>query len=131
MLSCGHMCGGIYNESPCLPCLHGCNSDNSSLKQDADDMCMICFIEALSCAPAIQVSIIIYNYLWEIQLRNREIISKIAYFQCIILLITYKIFYEILSRNSWKLTRTSNEVLDGTVLQNMLRTIIKYLWIFL
>lgn len=25
------------------------------LTQDADDMCMICFVEALSCAPAIQL----------------------------------------------------------------------------
>ncbi|GFY47108.1 hypothetical protein TNIN_284731 [Trichonephila inaurata madagascariensis] len=55
MLQCGHMCGGICNESPCLPCLHRCG-DVSSLKQDADDMCMICFIEALAYAPAIQLS---------------------------------------------------------------------------
>lgn len=48
------MCGGILGETKCLPCLHGC-SRNSSLRQDADDMCMICFTEALSCAPAIQV----------------------------------------------------------------------------
>lgn len=52
--SCGHMCGGIVGETVCLPCLHGC-SGNPNLKQDADDMCMICFTEALSCAPAIQV----------------------------------------------------------------------------
>lgn len=51
---CGHMCGGIKGEAVCLPCLHGCSS-NPTLKQDADDMCMICFTEALSCAPAIQV----------------------------------------------------------------------------
>lgn len=54
MLPCGHMCGGISNETTCLPCLHGCG-DVSSLKQDADDMCMICFIEALAYAPALQV----------------------------------------------------------------------------
>lgn len=55
MLACGHMCSGISNENPCLPCLHGC-SENTNLKQDADDMCMICFSEALACAPSIQVS---------------------------------------------------------------------------
>ncbi|KAJ8027887.1 E3 ubiquitin-protein ligase MYCBP2 [Holothuria leucospilota] len=53
-LSCGHLCGGIRDESPCLPCLHGCSKD-PTLKQDAEDMCMICFTEALSCAPAIQL----------------------------------------------------------------------------
>ncbi|XP_052124547.1 E3 ubiquitin-protein ligase MYCBP2-like [Frankliniella occidentalis] len=52
---CGHVCGGIVGETACLPCLHGC-SGNPSLKQDADDMCMICFTEALSCAPAVQLS---------------------------------------------------------------------------
>lgn len=51
---CGHTCGGIKDEVNCLPCLHGC-SKQSSLKQDADDMCMICFTEALSAAPSIQL----------------------------------------------------------------------------
>ncbi|XP_018102757.1 E3 ubiquitin-protein ligase MYCBP2 isoform X7 [Xenopus laevis] len=53
--SCGHPCGGVKNEDHCLPCLHGCDKNASSLKQDADDMCMICFTEALSAAPAIQL----------------------------------------------------------------------------
>ncbi|XP_073976386.1 MYC binding protein highwire isoform X3 [Rhodnius prolixus] len=52
---CGHVCGGIASEVECLPCLHGCNPGAVQLKQDADDMCMICFIEALSSAPAIQL----------------------------------------------------------------------------
>lgn len=52
-LPCGHQCGGVKDEANCLPCLHGCVS--SDLKQDADDMCMICFTEALSCAPTIQL----------------------------------------------------------------------------
>ncbi|XP_031781072.1 E3 ubiquitin-protein ligase MYCBP2 isoform X6 [Nasonia vitripennis] len=52
--SCGHICGGVRDERPCLPCLHRCNP-TCDLKQDADDMCMICFTEALSCAPAIQL----------------------------------------------------------------------------
>ncbi|XP_056108186.1 E3 ubiquitin-protein ligase MYCBP2 isoform X16 [Rhinichthys klamathensis goyatoka] len=52
---CGHPCGGVKNEELCLPCLHGCFKTEASLKQDADDMCMICFTEALSAAPAIQL----------------------------------------------------------------------------
>ncbi|XP_063604995.1 E3 ubiquitin-protein ligase MYCBP2-like, partial [Penaeus indicus] len=51
---CGHLCGGLKGEASCLPCLHGC-ANTPSLKQDADDMCMICFSEALSAAPAIQL----------------------------------------------------------------------------
>ncbi|XP_065449177.1 E3 ubiquitin-protein ligase MYCBP2 isoform X27 [Chrysemys picta bellii] len=52
---CGHPCGGVKNEEHCLPCLHGCDKNSTALKQDADDMCMICFTEALSAAPAIQL----------------------------------------------------------------------------
>ncbi|XP_060534839.1 E3 ubiquitin-protein ligase MYCBP2 isoform X2 [Cylas formicarius] len=54
LLNCGHMCGGVFGESKCLPCLHGCSND-ATLRQDSDDMCMICFTEALSCAPALQL----------------------------------------------------------------------------
>ncbi|CAN8006354.1 unnamed protein product, partial [Ixodes hexagonus] len=53
--ACGHLCNGIRGEVTCLPCLHGCGTARG-LRQDADDMCMICFSEALSCAPAIQLS---------------------------------------------------------------------------
>ena len=57
--SCGHLCGGVKDEEPCLPCLHRCRTgDQELLKQDADDMCMICFTEALSAAPAILVCMI-------------------------------------------------------------------------
>ncbi|XP_068012672.1 E3 ubiquitin-protein ligase MYCBP2 isoform X13 [Melanerpes formicivorus] len=52
---CGHPCGGVKNEEHCLPCLHGCDKNATTLKQDADDMCMICFTEALSAAPAVQL----------------------------------------------------------------------------
>uniref|UniRef100_A0A8B9J812 E3 ubiquitin-protein ligase MYCBP2 n=1 Tax=Astyanax mexicanus TaxID=7994 RepID=A0A8B9J812_ASTMX len=52
---CGHPCGGVKNEDLCLPCLHGCDKSTGCLKQDADDMCMICFTEALSAAPAVQL----------------------------------------------------------------------------
>ena len=59
ILSCGHFCGGIANETSCLPCLHGCGSNSgtsmNNLRQDADDMCMICFTEALSPIPSIQL----------------------------------------------------------------------------
>lgn len=69
--SCGHPCGGVAGELKCLPCLQVVCHDmevaalagdgttglvgGPKLTQDADDMCMICFIEALSCAPAIQL----------------------------------------------------------------------------
>ncbi|XP_060681896.1 E3 ubiquitin-protein ligase MYCBP2 isoform X5 [Hemiscyllium ocellatum] len=53
--SCGHPCGGVKGEEHCLPCLHGCDKNAICLKQDADDMCMICFTEALSAAPAVQL----------------------------------------------------------------------------
>ena len=57
-LQCGHVCGGIKGESHCLPCLQGCGSSDLELplRQDAEDMCMICFTEVLSAAPAIQVN---------------------------------------------------------------------------
>lgn len=63
---CGHACGGVAGERKCLPCLqHVCHARENELAeelrdpkltQDADDMCMICFVEALSCAPSIHVS---------------------------------------------------------------------------
>lgn len=53
VLACGHQCGGVVNERKCLPCLQGCAG--AQLKQDGEDMCMICFCEALSCAPAVQL----------------------------------------------------------------------------
>ncbi|TMW43268.1 hypothetical protein DOY81_011648 [Sarcophaga bullata] len=62
---CGHVCGGVANEKKCLPCLqHVCHTRENNLAdglnepkltQDADDMCMICFVEALACAPSIQL----------------------------------------------------------------------------
>ncbi|XP_028966426.1 E3 ubiquitin-protein ligase MYCBP2 [Galendromus occidentalis] len=51
---CGHYCGGVLNDKACLPCLYGCQGKD--LRQDADDMCMICFSEALCCAPVISLS---------------------------------------------------------------------------
>ena len=59
-LPCGHLCCGVRDEAKCLPCLQGCkpregDENTPPLKQDADDMCMICYTEGLSCAPCIQV----------------------------------------------------------------------------
>ncbi|XP_071950592.1 E3 ubiquitin-protein ligase MYCBP2-like isoform X2 [Antedon mediterranea] len=54
VLQCEHICGGLKGEEKHLPCLQGCSND-PTLKQDSDDMCMICFTEALCCAPAIQL----------------------------------------------------------------------------
>ncbi|XP_064076475.1 E3 ubiquitin-protein ligase MYCBP2 [Vanessa tameamea] len=53
--SCGHACGGVRDEKTCLPCLFGC-AGCESLRQDADDMCMICFTDPLQAAPAIQLT---------------------------------------------------------------------------
>ena len=65
-LPCGHHCCGVKDEADCLPCLHGCSPPDgvdkdrwSKLKQDADDMCMVCYTEGLSCAPSVQVRIVI------------------------------------------------------------------------
>ena len=64
-LSCGHICCGVKGEEKCLPCLNGCSSGDPKLKQDADDMCMICYTEGLSCAPCIQVGVVgWYMLLW-------------------------------------------------------------------
>ncbi|XP_068159965.1 LOW QUALITY PROTEIN: E3 ubiquitin-protein ligase highwire [Drosophila tropicalis] len=62
---CGHACGGVAGEKKCLPCLqHVCHVRENELAeelrdpkltQDADDMCMICFVEALSCAPSVHL----------------------------------------------------------------------------
>jgi hypothetical protein len=56
LLPCGHYCGGLRDDTVCLPCLHGCvSTDAVLLLQDADDMCMICFTDTLSAAPVIKV----------------------------------------------------------------------------
>ena len=50
---CGHRCGGVKDEVTCLRCLHP--SCAGTLNQDADDMCMVCFTDAIAAAPAIKV----------------------------------------------------------------------------
>ncbi|MCP9259804.1 MYCB2 [Dirofilaria immitis] len=54
-LSCGHICGGIRDEEICLPCMH-CRKPNTNIKQDADDLCVICFTDRLGGAPCIQLT---------------------------------------------------------------------------
>ena len=56
-LPCGHACCGVKGEEKCLPCLNGCAGDDSKLKQDAEDMCMMCYTEGLAYAACIQVTI--------------------------------------------------------------------------
>ena len=73
-LACGHPCNGVMGEEDCLPCLHhGCAMDVAKLKQDADDMCMICYTEGLSCAPCIQVRVgrgVVMSGVWCLQLNK-------------------------------------------------------------
>ena len=85
LLPCGHRCGGVRNENPCLPCINptcvrahrrGSPSSSSSanalsckpdsdvavpdeepLKQDGDDMCMVCFSDSLASAPTIRLGV--------------------------------------------------------------------------
>ena len=49
---CGHYCRGIKDEETCLPCL-SCSYDNA--KQTANDICAICYTDALPAKPSIQV----------------------------------------------------------------------------
>lgn len=64
VLACGHYCHGVLGEDLCLPCLHGCSSSSSvsanqhqQLRQDGDDMCMVCFSESLFAGgPCIQLT---------------------------------------------------------------------------
>mmetsp|Transcript_18614 Transcript_18614/g.26102 ORF Transcript_18614/g.26102 Transcript_18614/m.26102 type:complete len:576 (+) Transcript_18614:22-1749(+) len=58
--SCGHPCGGIANESSCLPCLlPECiekNHDKSTnITQTGDDFCNICWTEDLNSAPCVRL----------------------------------------------------------------------------
>ena len=53
-LTCGHPCGGIAGEVKCLPCLQSCDK-KAGLKQDGDDMCMICFTDPLTPIPSIRL----------------------------------------------------------------------------
>lgn len=53
-LPCGHMCGGVKEEKEHLPCLHGCQKD-ANLKQDGEDMCMVCYTDSLFAAPSVQL----------------------------------------------------------------------------
>ena len=53
-LPCSHMCGGVKEETEHLPCLHGCQKE-AKLKQDGEDMCMVCYTDSLFAAPSVQL----------------------------------------------------------------------------
>ncbi|CAD5224052.1 unnamed protein product [Bursaphelenchus okinawaensis] len=53
VLPCGHWCSGINGEKECLPCF---TCPNNESKQDADDLCVICFTDRLGGAPCIKLS---------------------------------------------------------------------------
>jgi E3 ubiquitin-protein ligase MYCBP2 len=48
---CAHLCGGVVGEKQCLPCMK-CARD-TRLRQDADDLCVICFTDRLGAAPCV------------------------------------------------------------------------------
>eukprot|EP00249_Psilotum_nudum_P016899 c26043_g1_i1 orf=138-2213(+) len=61
-LECGHFCGGVRGERFCLPCLEidCCQSamphgGSRSFLPSADELCSICLVESLRCAPSIQL----------------------------------------------------------------------------
>ncbi|KAL3880994.1 hypothetical protein ACJMK2_033195 [Sinanodonta woodiana] len=57
VLKCGHLCGGIKDESQCLSCLYWCTTaDMTSLKQKHDDVCVVCYSSPISAAPSIQLT---------------------------------------------------------------------------
>ena len=53
-LPCSHLCGGVKDEVEHLPCLHGCQKE-ARLKQDGEDMCMVCYTDSLFAAPSVQL----------------------------------------------------------------------------
>ena len=77
--SCGHACGGVKDETACLPCMKCPNKreksegygrktvDRSESRQDADDVCVICLCERLGAAPSLQLASVtaeklVYNF---------------------------------------------------------------------
>jgi hypothetical protein len=58
-IRCGHFCGGILDEHPCLPCLNqSCIEQTRSeckITQVGSDYCNICWIEDLHSAPSIML----------------------------------------------------------------------------
>merc|ERR1719336_1186022 len=54
VLSCGHDCLGVCDESRCMPCLHeGCPERPLYITQCPDDFCAICQVEPLRNAPCV------------------------------------------------------------------------------
>ncbi|KAJ7534242.1 hypothetical protein O6H91_13G085400 [Diphasiastrum complanatum] len=59
-LVCGHPCGGVRGELNCLPCLQdACRKRDVHCRARflpaASDLCTICAVESLHCAPSIQL----------------------------------------------------------------------------
>jgi E3 ubiquitin-protein ligase MYCBP2 len=55
---CGHYCGGVVDETECLPCLQGCDRDALvalKISQDHEDQCMICFTSSLGEEPSVKL----------------------------------------------------------------------------
>jgi E3 ubiquitin-protein ligase MYCBP2 len=50
-LDCGHLCGGVRDETTCLPCYEGC----SGVKLVADEDCTVCYTEHLVASPTIRL----------------------------------------------------------------------------
>jgi E3 ubiquitin-protein ligase MYCBP2 len=56
ILPCGHPCCGVKGEEKCLPCLHcGPAEGELALTQDADDYCVVCYTDAISRQPSVQL----------------------------------------------------------------------------
>ena len=57
MLPCGHPCGGVANESKCLPCLEeSCINKLEEKKRPTvtkDDFCPICFCSSIGQEPSV------------------------------------------------------------------------------
>lgn len=83
-LPCGHACCGVKGEEKCLPCLNGCAGDDSKLKQDAEDMCMMCYTEGLAYAACIQVTTCtcIYTKLLILKLHTSVIFHLLSHLLC-------------------------------------------------
>jgi len=57
ILPCGHACGGVANESKCLPCLdEECIAKMPEKKRpncNKEDFCSICYCSAIGQEPAV------------------------------------------------------------------------------
>jgi hypothetical protein len=54
-LACGHACGGVRDEAPCLDQCLQCEPAPAGALQTGDDYCAICQVEAIKSAPAVKL----------------------------------------------------------------------------